>query len=40
MSKAFLTEGSDWDFCAEKGVSCVYAIAGMARAGNAGMWLF
>ena len=29
MSKAFLTEGSDWDFCAEKGVSCVYAIAGM-----------
>lgn len=29
MSKAFLTEGGDWDFCAEKGVSCVYAIAGM-----------
>lgn len=29
MSKAFLTEGGDWDFCVEKGVSCVYAIAGM-----------
>lgn len=28
MSKAFLVEGDEWDFCKEKGISCMFAING------------
>ena len=28
MSKAFVIQGDEWNYCNEKGVSCMFAIPG------------
>lgn len=30
MSKAFLVQGDEWEFCREKAISCVFAVEGQS----------